>query len=779
MKIYSVQILNSNKKIYSDHIKLGGHDNKGNKISFTNYFMTLNDKPFFGISGEFHYSRYNENLWEDEIIKMKNCGINIISTYVFWIHHEEREGEFDWTRNKNLRHFVELCGKHKLYVIIRIGPFSHGEVRNGGLPDWLFGQTFEVRSNNEDYLKYVRRFYSEISKQITGLLFKDGGPIVGVQIENEYMHAGAPWELTTGVSNDWITAGHDGESHMKILKNIAIEEGIIAPIYTCTAWGGAAAPVDEMLPMWGGYAFWPWIFYGNVDKHPATPEYIFRDYHNNKNKKLYNFEPQYDPEDYPYVCCEMGGGMTVFYKYRFIVPPESVKAMSIVKVASGANFIGYYMFHGGSNPRGYTNIYLNEHAVPKISYDFQAPLGEFGQVRKSYKTLKLLHYFLKNFEEDLCQMKTQIFPESSTILPENTKTLRCALRIKDRSGFLFINNYQDHVEMQRQDDFKINIKLNDEDILIPKFGALSLEKNNSCILPFNLDLKEVILKYATAQLITTLDYDNEKYYFFVTPSGMKSEYCLNNSNITDIKVENGKYNKIGSEIIVYIDENQNSLLTLTVANGHKINIVTLTEEESLNFWEVSFNNQRIVVVTNADLIVSEDKFKLEHKGTEDISLMMFPKIKIKSIIGGQIEQENDKGSFSNYKIKLNHNEFNYELKQINFDRYVLKFKDNFDQFKELIMKIEYFGDIGYAFSGNELINDNFYNGSVWEIGLKKFEKQLLNNGMRIYISPVKEDSAVKNDSPTAGRSESSKRKIGRINSIQIEPVYEIKIDFEI
>jgi len=741
--------------------------------------MTLNDKPFFGISGEFHYSRYNENLWEDEIIKMKNCGINIISTYVFWIHHEEREGEFDWTRNKNLRHFVELCGKHKLYVIIRIGPFSHGEVRNGGLPDWLFGQTFEVRSNNEDYLKYVRRFYSEISKQITGLLFKDGGPIVGVQIENEYMHAGAPWELTTGVSNDWITAGHDGESHMKILKNIAIEEGIIAPIYTCTAWGGAAAPVDEMLPMWGGYAFWPWIFYGNVDKHPATPEYIFRDYHNNKNKKLYNFEPQYDPEDYPYACCEMGGGMTVFYKYRFIVPPESVKAMSIVKVASGANFIGYYMFHGGSNPRGYTNIYLNEHAVPKISYDFQAPLGEFGQVRKSYKTLKLLHYFLKNFEEDLCQMKTQIFPESSTILPENTKTLRCALRIKDRSGFLFINNYQDHVEMQRQDDFKINIKLNDEDILIPKFGALSLEKNNSCILPFNLDLKEVILKYATAQLITTLDYDNEKYYFFVTPSGMKSEYCLNNSNITDIKVENGKYNKIGSEIIVYIDENQNSLLTLTVANGHKINIVTLTEEESLNFWEVSFNNQRIVVVTNADLIVSEDKFKLEHKGTEDISLMMFPKIKIKSIIGGQIEQENDKGSFSNYKIKLNHNEFNYELKQINFDRYVLKFKDNFDQFKELIMKIEYFGDIGYAFSGNELINDNFYNGSVWEIGLKKFEKQLLNNGMRIYISPVKEDSAVKNDSPTAGRSESSKRKIGRINSIQIEPVYEIKIDFEI
>ncbi|MEM3859312.1 MAG: beta-galactosidase, partial [Candidatus Micrarchaeaceae archaeon] len=442
MKTYSVQVLDSNKKIYSNHIKLGGFDPKGNKIGFTNYFMTLNGKPFFGISGEFHYSRYDENLWEDEIIKMKNCGINIISTYVFWIHHEEQEGKFNWTGNKNLRHFVELCDKHKLYMIIRIGPFSHGEVRNGGLPDWLFGQTFEVRSNNEDYLKYVRKFYSEISNQIQGLLFKDGGPIIGVQIENEYMHAGAPWELTTGVSNDWVTAGHDGESHMKILKNIAVEEGIISPIYTCTAWGGAAAPTDEMLPMWGGYAFWPWIFYGDVKEHPATPEYIFRDYHNNENRHLYNFEPQYNPEDYPYACCEIGGGMTVFYKYRFIVPPESVKAMSIVKIASGANFIGYYMFHGGSNFKGHINVYLNEHAVPKISYDFQAPLGEFGQVRESYKHLKLLHYFLKDFGEELCEMKTILPEDADKIVPDDVKTLRYALRVKGNSGFLFINNYQ-------------------------------------------------------------------------------------------------------------------------------------------------------------------------------------------------------------------------------------------------------------------------------------------------------------------------------------------------
>ena len=69
----------------------------GSTLSFTNYYMEMNNRPFFGISGEFHFSRCDESRWEDEILKMKMCGINIISTYVFWIHHEEEEGVFDFS----------------------------------------------------------------------------------------------------------------------------------------------------------------------------------------------------------------------------------------------------------------------------------------------------------------------------------------------------------------------------------------------------------------------------------------------------------------------------------------------------------------------------------------------------------------------------------------------------------------------------------------------------------------------------------------------------------
>ena len=85
--------------------------------------------------GEFHYARYPASEWEREILKMKAGGVDIVATYVFWIHHEEVEGQFDWSGQRDLRRFVELCGRHGMYAWVRVGPWAHGESRNGGLPD--------------------------------------------------------------------------------------------------------------------------------------------------------------------------------------------------------------------------------------------------------------------------------------------------------------------------------------------------------------------------------------------------------------------------------------------------------------------------------------------------------------------------------------------------------------------------------------------------------------------------------------------------------------------
>ena len=125
--------------------------------------MELNESPFIPIMGEIHYTRIPNEQWEEQILKVKSGGVNVICTYVFWNIHEETEGVFDWDGDKDLRKFISLCQKHNMKTLVRIGPFCHGEIRNGGIPDWLYGRPFLIRTNDREYLKYVDRLYAEIS----------------------------------------------------------------------------------------------------------------------------------------------------------------------------------------------------------------------------------------------------------------------------------------------------------------------------------------------------------------------------------------------------------------------------------------------------------------------------------------------------------------------------------------------------------------------------------------------------------------------------------------
>jgi Beta-galactosidase len=664
-----------------------------------------------------------------------------------------------------------------MFVIIRIGPFDHGEVRNGGMPEWLFGRPFELRSNDEGYLFYVERLYKEIYKQVEGLLYKDGGPIIGTQIENEYMHSAAPWELTTGTSNEWIPGGQQGNEHMMTLKNMATEIGIDTPFYTCTGWGGAATPTEEMLPLWGGYAFWPWIFYDeSVKEHPVTPEYIFRDYHNNNIPKCYNFEPNYEPESFPYACCEIGGGMTVFYQYRFKFPMESVSAMAALKVAGGCNLLGYYMYHGGSNPKGKVNTYLNENSTPKISYDFQAALGEYGQVRDSYRELKPQHYFLSSFENVLCDMKTILPQNGSEIDPKDIDSLRYGIRVKNDSGFIFINNYQDHLETKNQEEFNIKLKLKNGELRIPEEGSLFISKESYSILPFNLDLKGIKLNYSTTQLITKLNYNNEEYYFFFIPEGGKGEYSFIETSVAAINVNNGDVEKHDGTVIVKVNDGMISTIKLENNNGEKINICTITKKDSMNLWKFDFKGQERIVLCEETLIPIDDKIKLESVDKECTELYIFPPVKNDFICkNAKVEQCEDNDIFNKYVIKVEKKKIELDIKKIKDSKVVINISENqFDDLKDIMLRIEYEGDIGYAFIDGELINDNFSNGNTWEIALDRFKEKLNREEMYIYISPIRKNSKVTSNTTMAGRVELAENDIAEIKSIKAVPISEIE-----
>ena len=121
---YTINVANlPEKEIIKGHLDLGGTNPNGDSIDVNNYYITYNGKPFFPIIGEFHFSRYPAQYWEESIKKMKAGGINVIATYVFWNIHERKEGVFDWTGNLNLRHFAELCEKNNMFLIVRNGAF--------------------------------------------------------------------------------------------------------------------------------------------------------------------------------------------------------------------------------------------------------------------------------------------------------------------------------------------------------------------------------------------------------------------------------------------------------------------------------------------------------------------------------------------------------------------------------------------------------------------------------------------------------------------------------
>ena len=417
------------------------------------YYLTKDGKPWYPVMGEIHFSRLSEYLWRDAVAKMKAGGVQILATYVFWIHHEERQGEWDFSGQRNLRKFLAICRQEHLPVFLRIGPWCHGECRNGGFPDWLEKrEDLRPRTNDPAYLDLVEKYWRMVYRQAEGFFYDQGGPIVGIQIENEYGHCGG-------------LQGKAGREHMRTLKELAIRLGFQAPYYTATGWGGGIVP-EGFLPVLAAYCGAPWD--SSREQLPLNGNFLFTHYKDDRNvgSDLHVGEETgftYDTEKLPYLTAELGGGLQVTGHRRPFVTGADTAAMALCKFGSGANLLGYYMYHGGTNPEGKDST-LQESAatgspneLPVWSYDFQAPVGEFGRIHESFYDLRPLHLFLKDFGH-LAAQTDSVLPRWNASVPEDSDSLRAALRhlTGKEMGFLCYNGHQRHGSVrERTSQFEI------------------------------------------------------------------------------------------------------------------------------------------------------------------------------------------------------------------------------------------------------------------------------------------------------------------------------------
>jgi hypothetical protein len=460
------------------------------------------------VMGEVHYSRIPADEWRQEVKKMKEGGVTMIATYVFWNHVEEEEGIFRWDGQRNLRRFLEICSEEQMPVILRMGPFCHGEVRNGGIPDWMFEKGCKLRDRNPVFLSYAETLYRQIFSQVQGLQWKDGGPVIAAQFDNEYRGRG---------------------EYLMDLKHIAQKIGFDLPFYTRTGWPELATPVPfgEMIPLYGDYAdgFWDRTL-GETDGnyYKAFNFKAFRSSTAIATEQLGKQKAKVNDgdEEYPYFTCELGGGMMQAYHRRPYIYPEDAYSMALVKLGSGSNLLGYYMYHGGTNPEGKTSLNENQRTkgtnyndMPVKNYDFQAPLGEFGQKNVHYYMLRPLHLFMQNWGETLAEMEAS-FPASQDIKKGDDSHLRWAVRSKGNSGYIFINNY----ERLQNLSVKKNVVLKACGVTLPK---LSIPAGCMAIFPVNVDG----IKYATAQLVAKRD---GKIYLMQIP-GIPTTICMQNGKV--------------------------------------------------------------------------------------------------------------------------------------------------------------------------------------------------------------------------------------------------------
>ena len=633
-----------------NHLNMGGKNPKGEEINVTSRYFTRNGKPWIGVMGEFHFSRYSRENWHRELAKMKAGGITIVSTYLFWIYHEEIEGEMDFGGDNDIRAFIEECKDVGLDVVIRIGPWAHGECRNGGFPDWLLKKDYKLRDNNEEYLAVVKKWYQSIYNEVKGLFYKDGGNIIAVQIENEFV---------------------DNAEHLAKLKEIAVECGFIAPIYTVTGWNsasGAKIPVDEVVPVFGGYCEAPWE--NHMNRLSPSPHYFFNRMRNDSAigtdliAKTQSDGWQLPYERYPFATCELGGGIEVTHHRRPIIKPMDIYAVSLVKLGDGNNLVGYYMYHGGTNKIGELSTFNETKATgypndyPILSYDFQAPLSEYGEVREQYGLLNMLHMFVNDFGEEFAPMIA--VDSANSVEADDTNSLRYGMRTNGKSGFVFVNHYQRLTELADIENAVISAGN-------VEFPPIDVKGEVSFFMPFNMKMGDSVLEYATAQPLCKCD----DTYFFAEIPNIKAEYKFSkgSANIVTVPFENAKYmRKLNGT--VYIGGGCN----LYEENGQ------IHSVEDGEYICQKWNGSEFETLKIGQ---SAKQSNVEITGVENAPFE--PKYKEELCIGGERE---------------------LTWKKINVDgRYGFA-------------EIDYVGDVAQIYADGELVADDYYYGKTWRVPCK-------------------------------------------------------------
>ena len=307
----------------------------------------LNGEPFVVKAAEIHYPRIPQQYWEHRIKMCKALGMNTICIYIFWNIHEQQEGVFDWSGNNNVAEFCRLAQKNGMYVIVRPGPYVCAEWEMGGLPWWLLKKKdIKLREQDPYFMERVKIFEKEVGKQLAGLTIQNGGPIIMVQVENEYGSYGKNKPYVSEIRDCLRSVGFDKVALFQCdWSSNFTDNGLDDLVWTMNF--GTGANIDDQF------------------------------------RKLKSLRP-----DAPLMCSEFWSGW--FDKWGGKHETRSSKDMVAgMKEMLDKNIsFSLYMTHGGTSFGHWAGANSPGFAPDVTSYDYDAPINEYGQVTPKFTELR-------------------------------------------------------------------------------------------------------------------------------------------------------------------------------------------------------------------------------------------------------------------------------------------------------------------------------------------------------------------------------------------------------
>ena len=716
----------------------GGSSPDGHILRTNNWYLELDGKPLSLVLGEIHPQRYPAEYWEEAILEMKAAGLNGISAYVFWNQVEPRPGDFNFTGSNDIRRFVELCAKHGMYVWLRVGPFCNAEMLTGGLPPWLYGMPLTERSNHPLYLELVARYFAKIGEQTKGLMWGQGGPVIGVQVENELGVAGVDWSrIFPQYVNKGGFSGLKGDAyseHYRTLKKLAVAGGLDAPFFSCTAWGlndTKPVPADELMPTELGY-MGGYYYFKNKDKNWLT---LF----DNTDHALKPFWGKS-----PVGLSEIGTGLSMspLMLGKGVLPPEVSSCAALTRFASMPTiYTGYYMFHGGSNPVDPTYGWTvkDETKYPQINYDFQAPIGEFGDWRPSLFHLRPFNQFLASHGDELA--RTAVVHPADPVVKCDDNRLRSVARMDGNSGFVFFNNYGGVLDLPARPDTRFEVQTDAETITFPRVARLDIPPNAMGILPLNLDLGGgAMLLSATVQPVDRFQQDGRSYQVFSQIAGMPCELVLGKN----VKVESigpGASKESAPQPdgaqVYSVKPGRGPALTLRSSDGKPVTVIVLSQEDARNLAVFRHADKTLLVLSPHAVTFDGAQLKVTAE-TPQMDLSIFPALT-------KAADARPDGLFQKLTLSVPPRKIESKIKKFAPNKWLLKVSESaFDGLNDIYLHLSYNGQACRIFDAKTglMVADQFNLGVPWQVGLKRFRTQLAGAGLWVRAEPDKPDVAL-------------------------------------